>query len=430
MLHMNSLWGCFLFVLLAVTGAVQGLQEDYSEYAVYRFTSDNYSTLVRDVIAPLTDDYDVWTRSNNFIDIKLPKEIGEQINDGQVIIDNMNELIQNTLPTSQMMAREQAVFENDYDFFFNEYRDLDTIYMWLDLLERSFPSLVAVEHLGRTFEGRELKALHISGNKPESNPEKKTIVITGGIHAREWISVSTVCWALYQLLNRYGSSKKETKYLDDLDFLVIPVFNPDGYAYTWSHDRLWRKNRQRTHVPQCLGIDIDHSFGFQWEKAHTHACSEEYSGETPFEAWEASAWYKYINETKGDYKIYGYIDMHSYSQEILYPYAYSCDALPRDLENLLELSYGLSKAIRSKSGRNYDVISACKDRGSYIFPGLGAGSALDFMYHHRAHWAFQLKLRDTGNHGFLLPPENIKPVGKETYAALKYFCDFLLDPEI
>ena len=341
---MNSLWGCFLFVLLAVTGAVQGLQEDYSEYAVYRFTSDNYSTLVRDVIAPLTDDYDVWTRSNNFIDIKLPKEIGEQINDGQVIIDNMNELIQNTLPTSQMMAREQAVFENDYDFFFNEYRDLDTIYMWLDLLERSFPSLVAVEHLGRTFEGRELKALHISGNKPESNPEKKTIVITGGIHAREWISVSTVCWALYQLLNRYGSSKKETKYLDDLDFLVIPVFNPDGYAYTWSHDRLWRKNRQRTHVPQCLGIDIDHSFGFQWEKAHTHACSEEYSGETPFEAWEASAWYKYINETKGDYKIYGYIDMHSYSQEILYPYAYSCDALPRDLENLLELSYGLSKA--------------------------------------------------------------------------------------
>lgn len=381
---MNSLWGCFLFVLLAVTGAVQGLQEDYSEYAVYRFTSDNYSTLVRDVIAPLTDDYDVWTRSNNFIDIKLPKEIGEQINDGQVIIDNMNELIQNTLPTSQMMAREQAVFENDYDFFFNEYRDLDTIYMWLDLLERSFPSLVAVEHLGRTFEGRELKALHISGNKPESNPEKKTIVITGGIHAREWISVSTVCWALYQLLNRYGSSKKETKYLDDLDFLVIPVFNPDGYAYTWSHDRLWRKNRQRTHVPQCLGIDIDHSFGFQWEKAHTHACSKEYSGETPFEAWEASAWYKYINETKGDYKIYGYIDMHSYSQEILYPYAYSCDALPRDLENLLELSYGLSKAIRSKSGRNYDVISACKDRGSDIFPGLGAGSALDFMYHHRA----------------------------------------------
>ena len=113
------------------------------------------------------------------------------------------------------------------------------------------------------------------------------------------------------------------RYLNDLDFLIIPVFNPDGYAYTWSNDRLWRKNRQRTHVPQCFGIDIDHSFGFQWEKAHTHACSEEYSGETPFEAWEAFAWNRYINETKGDYKIYGYIDMHSYSQEILYPVSYT-----------------------------------------------------------------------------------------------------------
>ncbi|CAI4063921.1 putative metallocarboxypeptidase SKDI_08G1770 [Saccharomyces kudriavzevii IFO 1802] len=427
---MNPLWSCVFFVLAAVAGAVHGPQEDYSDYAVYRFNSADHPTLVKDVIEPLTDDYDVWTRSNEFIDIKLPKKIGEQVKDGHVILDDMDQLIQDTLPTEHMMARDQAVFESDYDFFFNEYRDLDTIYMWLDLLERSFPNLVNVEHLGKTFENRELKALHISGNNPESNPEKKTIVITGGIHAREWISVSTVCWTIYQLLNRYGSSKKETKYLDNLDFLIIPVFNPDGYAYTWSHDRLWRKNRQRTHVPQCFGIDIDHSFGFQWEKAHTHACSEEYSGETPFEALEASAWNKYINETKGDYKIYGYIDMHSYSQEILYPYAYSCDALPRDLENLLELSYGLSKAIRSKSGRNYDVISACKDRGSDIFPGLGAGSALDFMYHHRAHWAFQLKLRDTGNHGFLLPPEHIKPVGKETYAALKYFCDFLLDPEI
>lgn len=428
---MDSLWCCLFFVFIVVGGrAVQGLQEDYSGYAVYRFDSGNYSALVKDVIGPLTDDYDVWTRSHKFIDIKLPKEIGEKVNDGQVIIEDINQLVQDTLPTEHMMTRDQVVFEDDYDFFFNEYRDLDTIYMWLDLLEKSFPNLVKVEHLGKTFEGRELKALHISGNKPESNPEKKTIVITGGIHAREWISVSTVCWTLHQLLNRYGSFKKETKYLNDLDFLIIPVFNPDGYAYTWSNDRLWRKNRQRTHVPQCFGIDIDHSFGFQWEKAHTHACSEEYSGETPFEAWEAFAWNRYINETKGDYKIYGYIDMHSYSQEILYPYAYSCDALPRDLENLLELSYGLSKAIRSKSGRNYDVISACKDRGSDIFPGLGAGSALDFMYHHRAHWAFQLKLRDTGNHGFLLPPENIKPVGKETYAALKYFCDFLLDPEI
>ena len=137
-----------------------------------------------------------------------------------------------------------------------------------------------------------------------------------------------------------------------------------------------------------------------------------------------------VYKRQGEYKIYGYLDFHSYSQEILYPYAYSCEALPRDLENLLELSYGLAKAIRNKSGKTYDVLSSCEDRGSDLTPGLGSGSALDYMYHHRAHWAFQLKLRDTGNHGFLLPPKYITPVGKEAYAALKYFCDFILNPEL
>ena len=155
--------------------------------------------MFRDVIAPLTDDYDVWTRSSKFIDIKLPKDIGEQVKEGRLIIDDMNQLIQDTMPAKQVIAHDQTVFENLQEFFFSEYRDLDTIYMWLDLLERSFPNLVKLEHLGKTFEGRELKALHISGNKPESNPEKKTIIVTGGIHAREWISVSTVCWTIYQL---------------------------------------------------------------------------------------------------------------------------------------------------------------------------------------------------------------------------------------
>lgn len=428
---MGVLQAVMLLAVMVTIADARG--RSYGDYMVCRFQTRDHKHVINDIVRSRTSDYDIWTRSEEFIDIRLPKAVGD-IDECEIMISDLDQAIEESFPdeTEQILGGDQIPFDTTGagDFFFHEYRDLETIYTWLDLLEHSFPDLVKIEWVGETYEGRSLKALHISTNNPETNPEKKTIVMTGGLHAREWISISSLCWTVYQLLTKYGVSKKETKFLDHLDFLIIPVFNPDGYAYTWEHDRLWRKNRQETYVPSCVGIDIDHSFGYQWTSNNEFPCSEEYDGEQPFEAIEASSWDHYLNTTKGDYKVYGFLDFHSYSQEILYPYAYSCDALPRDLENLLELSYGLSKAIRNKSNKYYKVTAACKDRGSDLRPGLGSGSALDYMYHHRAHWAFQLKLRDTGNHGFLLPPKFIAPVGKEIYAAVKYFCSFILDPSV
>ncbi|GAV55595.1 hypothetical protein ZYGR_0AV02270 [Zygosaccharomyces rouxii] len=411
-----------------------GWQRGYQDYRVCRFYDQDYEAVLQRVKSGTPMDYDVWAMNSEFTDVRLPKWLG-QVEGCEVIIEDLDEAIAATMPQEVQgnanSLEEQTTFKvGNGDFFFQGYRDLETIYTWYDLLERTFPNLVKVETVGETWEGRALKALHISTNNPETNPEKKTIVVTGGVHAREWISVTSACWTVHQLLTHYGQSKRETKYLDYLDFLIIPVFNPDGYAYTWQHDRLWRKNRQETYWPNCPGIDIDHSFDFQWNSTEEFPCSEDYSGEKAFEAIEADSWNQFLNVTKGQYKIHGYLDFHSYSQEVLYPYAYSCDALPRDYENLLELSFGLAKAIRNKSGKHYKVISACEDRGSDLSPGLGSGSALDFMYHHRAHWAFQLKLRDTGNLGFLLPSKYIEPVGKEIYAAVSYFCSFILNPEL
>ena len=31
--------------------------------------------------------------------------------------------------------------------------------------------------------------------------------------------------------------------IDQLDWYILPVTNPDGYAYTISDDRFWRKTR-------------------------------------------------------------------------------------------------------------------------------------------------------------------------------------------
>jgi extracellular matrix protein 14 len=320
-------------------------------------------------------------------------------------------------------------FRATSEIFFKEYRPIASINAWLELVQQSYPEVISIETMAQTYEHRDFNVIHFSTpSSGISHDDKKTIVITGGVHAREWISISTALYILYQLLVEYNN-QPESEILLALNFLVVPIANPDGYEYTWKNDRLWRKNRQETIHPRCFGIDIDHSYDFHWTKSSNWPCGEEYSGEEAFEAIESKIWDDYLNSTKESHKIYGYLDLHSYSQEILYPYAYSCSHQPRDEENLIELAYGISKTIRLVSGKNYNVLPACIDRDSDMIPALGAGSALDFMYNKRAYWAFQLKLRDTGSHGFLLPAKYIEQVGHEIFSGVKYFCSFIVNDD-
>ena len=117
----------------------------------------------------------------------------------------------------------------------------------------------------------------------------------------------------------------------------------------------------------------------------------------------------------------GLLDLHSYSQQVLYPYAYSCGAVPPSLENLEELAGGLTKAIRINSGHSFIARQACEGNIAAAVDQPG-GSALDWFYHDvGVRYAYQVKLRDRGAYGFLLPKEHIVPSGREMLEAVLYF---------
>lgn len=406
---------------------------------------------LKDVLINNKDlDFTVWSKSfsSKTIDIQISPQSLEKLVaihsiNYKVIIDDLAQKIYETYPENykllinvnsespyKFQATEEVVKETKAnvfsEMFFRDYRPLETIDAWLSIIEETFPKLVKIETIGETFEGRPYKVIHLSDHAQDDHSERKTVVVSGGVHAREWISVSSVCYQLYAVLNAYMTSPES---FNNLDFLFIPVLNPDGYDYTWSTDRLWRKNRQNTTIERCKGVDIDHSYDFHWTKSNDWPCGEEYSGEAPFEAKELKIWHDYLNATNNDHKIYGFIDLHSYSEEILFPYAYSCNSEPRDEENLIELAYGISKAIRLQGGKLYNVLPACQDKDSDLLPDLGAGTLLDYMYHNKAFWAYQIKLRDTGNHGFLLPSKYIEPVGAELFAGIKYFVEFITNDD-
>lgn len=304
-------------------------------------------------------------------------------------------------------------------------------------------------NIGLTYEGRDIPALRVGvhpTNSEKPSEKRKTIIVAGGSHAREWVSTSTVNYIAYTFITEYGKNKDVTKLLEQFDWIFIPTMNPDGYTYTWESDRLWRKNRQQTSLRFCKGLDLDRAWGFEWDRqtSNSNPCSESFGGEEPFQAVEScrlANWAK--NETENNNVTFSaFVDLHSYSQQVLYPFSYSCTETPPTLENLQECAIGLAKAIRLTKGSIYGVTSACegsviadsasdplypKDKSAWPQLESSGGSALDWFYHElRVAYSYQIKLRDTGSYGFLLPASEIVPTGKEALAAVQYLGSFLL----
>lgn len=402
----------------------------YDHHKVIRIDHRNAAPQDRQIL--LNSGYDVWARSKDHIDVQVNstqlKDLKALGFSWETIVDNVATAISETFdadPDHAFNAASDQVQANES--FFLQYQSLDSINSWLSYIAGAYPDVITLEEIGRTYENRPLQVVHFAtpSNDDKGHKSRKTVAISGGIHSREWVSISLVLYLINSLLELHIANP-DSSILALLDFLFFPVLNPDGYQYTWTDDRLWRKNRQNTTHSSCLGIDIDHSFDYHWLESTGNQCSAEYAGEEPLEAIEARAMDRFLQKTNENHTIYGFIELHSYSEEVLYPYSYLCDLQPRDEENLIELAYGIAKTMRLSLGQPYTVSPACVDRDSDLIPSLGAGSSLDYMYHNKAYWAFQFKLRDTGTHGFLLPPKYIVPVGKESFEGLTYFCQFIL----
>jgi len=75
-----------------------------------------------------------------------------------------------------------------------------------------------------------------------------------------WIdNFAQVTYILNELVTKSGEYKE---LLDNFDFYIVTNVNPDGYAFTHSDNRLWRKTRSDSNSPlKCIGTDANRNWG-------------------------------------------------------------------------------------------------------------------------------------------------------------------------
>lgn len=151
------------------------------------------------------------------------------------------------------------------------------------------------------------------------NARNPGIWIDGGMHAREWISPATVTFIANQLAEGWDDLPEHMR---NINWYIHPVANPDGYEYSHTTDRLWRKN-MRAHGRQCPGVDLNRNFGYKWGGKGTSAspCSQTYRGSKAFSEPETFYISKFISGFPRE-TFQAYLSFHSYGQYILYPWGY------------------------------------------------------------------------------------------------------------
>lgn len=200
---------------------------------------------------------------------------------------------------------------------FNVYQRYSDITAYLEELAKSYPSRIKLTSIGDSYEGRTLHAISITNGDGVAN--KNVILMDAGIHAREWIAPATALYVIQQLVENY---EKNSHLLANYDWIIVPLVNPDGYEYSHTSNRLWRKTRKPI-TRYCVGTDANRNFDFHWGEvgASKYACSDIFRGLSAFSEPETRALRDLMHSLTGRAKFY--LSLHSYGNYLLYPWGYS-----------------------------------------------------------------------------------------------------------
>lgn len=187
------------------------------------------------------------------------------------------------------------------------------------------PGIAKLVKLGTTYQGRELLAVKLTHNAQQTKDGKRDAVLYSSTqHAREWISTEVNRRTMMHFVDGYRSGDKEIrKLLQNTELWFMLVANPDGYQYTFDHDRLWRKNLRDNNGDGAIdngdGVDpnrnFDEHFDYDNEGSSSQTASQTYRGPNPASEPETKAMQGLLDKIEPKFQS----NWHSFGEWILYP---------------------------------------------------------------------------------------------------------------
>ncbi|XP_032790383.2 carboxypeptidase A2 [Daphnia magna] len=403
-----------LIALALVATLADASKVDYTGHKVIRVVPQTEEQL-RFLLKLQEETYDFWSSPSS---LGKPVDIRVSPQRYQYLISTLNKVALNHtirfFDIGKLIKEEERnvvlrrALHSGRAFDFENYHRYSEIEAFVNELAATNP-LVSSSIIGTTYEGRGIIMATLSTG---SSATKPVMYFECAMHAREWVTPATCIWMMNEVATKYGSDAEITAMLDYADWLITPVSNPDGYEYTWTTDRLWRKNRT-PNEGLCYGTDPNRNFdaGFGGPGASNNACSDTYHGPSAFSTEEASAFRDVLAANSG--RTVAAITIHSFSQLWMSPYGYQT-ALPTDYAEMFRVMEISVNALTATYGTQFQYGNIADT----IY--IASGSSTDYAYMAEGVvYAYALELRDTGAYGFELPPDQILVTAIETFNGLK-----------
>ncbi|MBT2614804.1 MULTISPECIES: M14 family zinc carboxypeptidase [unclassified Bacillus (in: firmicutes)] len=208
-----------------------------------------------------------------------------------------------------------------------------------------------VQIIGQTEKGKNIKAVRLGKGK-------KTILLVGSHHGREWLSSILLMRMLEEYAAAYRAGKPVGEFpsesLDEVSIWFIPMLNPDGVSIqqgdlsnlnVLEKAAVWKMNQYSTNWSRwkanAKGIDLNRQYPAGWKEVMSHETKptyQFYKGGQPLEAAEVKALTDFTKEIDPLIAV----SYHTSGREIFWHYKNKRKNMARD--------YGIAKRTAEMTG--------------------------------------------------------------------------------